>query len=77
MPKPRLVIFSEELPDCPCFKAVFNTEFDAESVCTLEQFLSKIKTSDPVIIQNRVFSDLRSNEHEEKCVSFAVKNPDF
>jgi AraC-like DNA-binding protein len=47
MPKPRLIVYSQEISKCSCFEAVFNTGFEAETAETSKQLLDKIRTFRP------------------------------
>jgi AraC-like DNA-binding protein len=47
MPKPKLIVYSQELPNCPSFETIFNTEFNTELVGTSKQFLNKIGKFSP------------------------------
>ncbi len=74
MSKPKLIVYSQELASCPCFEAIFNTEFDAEPADTLQLFLSKIKASDPdaAVI---CFCSAREEDAEELLKLDALTGP--
>lgn len=52
MPKPKLIIFSPEISDCPCWERVFNTEFEANPVRSETDFMKKVReeTADAAVI---------------------------
>jgi AraC-like DNA-binding protein len=45
MPKPKLILYSQELPNCTCYERIFNTVFESQSADTVESFLSSIQTA--------------------------------
>lgn len=42
MPKPKLILFSPELPKCPCHNKIFNDEFETSIAATDEIFVANI-----------------------------------
>lgn len=45
MPKPKLILYSQELPNCTCYERIFNTVFANEAVETVEDFLRRLQTT--------------------------------
>lgn len=43
MPRPKLILYAQELATCPCHARVFNHEFEMVSTETAEDFLKKAK----------------------------------
>ncbi len=43
MPKPKLLLYSRELPNCLCYKRIFNHEFELITTQTEHEFLEKNK----------------------------------
>ncbi len=41
MPKPRIVLFSGELRNCPCYDTIFNSDFETASVASETDFLGE------------------------------------
>ncbi len=46
MPKPKLVLYSHQLPDCPCFQNIFNTVFEVKPTGSEEEFLRIVRKVD-------------------------------
>lgn len=61
MSKPKLLLFSQELPNCPCFNTLFNTEFEAQPTESEEAFLESIQRTD---IAAAVVCFCSSSEHD-------------
>ncbi|MCG8553977.1 MAG: hypothetical protein MJD61_01625, partial [Proteobacteria bacterium] len=43
MSKPKLVLYSQELKNCSCFRTLFNTAFQAEPAETEDTFLHRVQ----------------------------------
>lgn len=43
MPKPRIILFSGELRNCPCYDTIFNSDFETASVASETDFLASIR----------------------------------
>ncbi len=43
MSKPRLILFSQELPDCACYDRIFHGEFETEITETEGEFTRRIQ----------------------------------
>lgn len=52
MPKPRIVLFSGELRNCPCYDTIFNSDFETASAASETDFLASIrqKNADAAIV---------------------------
>ncbi len=46
MRKPTLVLYSQNLSNCPCYEAIFNTEFELAATSTEEKFIESIRSED-------------------------------
>ncbi|MGH7596289.1 MAG: helix-turn-helix domain-containing protein [bacterium] len=46
MPKPKLILYSQELPNCTCYEPIFNTVFANEAAETVEDFLHRLQTTE-------------------------------
>lgn len=47
MSKPKLLIYSQQLSDCPFFEIIFKTDFIVETVDAIEELKKRIKTFNP------------------------------
>ena len=50
MPKPKLLIYSQQLTDCPFFEIIFKIDFITDTVGTTEELKNKIKTYKPDVV---------------------------
>lgn len=50
MPKPKLLLYSQDLPSCPHYDVVFNHEFDLLATHREEEFLETVRTEEPDVV---------------------------
>jgi AraC-like DNA-binding protein len=74
MSKPKLILYSHELPLCPCYDRIFRTEFEVETTHTEEEFLRQMQaeTAEAAVV---CFCSARKKDVEKLLRLEALSGP--